>query len=69
MAYPKYSIVITVDHDTGVATATSYTSKVSAKAAYVAAVNIGTEAYLYLEPQPNNNRKYDASYVPPPPGP
>jgi hypothetical protein len=49
MAYPKYSILITVATD-GTTVVTQYTSKVTAKAAQATALASGLDTYLYLEP-------------------
>jgi hypothetical protein len=54
MAYPKYSILITVAGD-GTTVVTQYTSKVTAKAAQASALASGLDSYLYLEPQPSRS--------------
>lgn len=54
MAYPKYSILITVAGD-GTTVITQYTSKVSAKAAQATALSAGLDSYLYLEAQPTRS--------------
>lgn len=54
MAYPKYSILITVAGD-GTTVVTQYTSKVTARAALATALGSGLDAYLYLEPQPTRS--------------
>lgn len=55
MAYPKYSILITVDPADDTTVITRYTTKVSAKAALATALAAGLNAYLYLEPQPSRS--------------
>lgn len=55
MAYPKYSILITVESD-GTTAVTQYTSKVTAKAAMATAQAAGKDVFLYLEAQPTISR-------------
>jgi hypothetical protein len=55
MAYPKFSILITVDPSDSTTVVTQYTSKVTAKAALATALGSGLDAYLYLEPQPTRS--------------
>jgi hypothetical protein len=55
MAYPKYSILITVDPSDSTTVVTQYTSKVTAKAALATALGSGLDAYLYLEPLPTRS--------------
>ena len=50
MAYPKYSVLITVDPADDTTVVTQYTSKVTAKAAQATALGAGLNSYLYLEP-------------------
>ena len=50
MAYPKYSILITVDPSTDATVVTQYTSKVTAKAAQATGLAAGLNTFLYLEP-------------------
>lgn len=50
MAYPKYSILITVDPADDTTVVTQYTSKVTAKAAQATGLAAGLNTYLYLEP-------------------
>lgn len=54
MAYPKYSVLITVAGD-GTTVVTQYTSKVTAKAAQATALADGLDSYLYLEPAPTRS--------------
>lgn len=54
MAYPKYSVLITVAGD-GTTVVTQYTSKLTAKAAQATALAAGLDSYLYLEPQPTRS--------------
>jgi hypothetical protein len=55
MAYPKFSILITVDPADSTTVVTQYTSKVTAKAALATAKSLGLDAYLYLEPLPTRS--------------
>lgn len=55
MAYPKYSLLLTVAIADGEVTTTSYTDKSTATAAYVAALASGDYNFvsLFLEPLPS----------------
>ena len=55
MAYPKYSILITVDPSTNATVVTQYTSKVDAKAAQATGLANGLNTYLYLEAAPTSS--------------
>ena len=55
MAYPKFSILITVDPADSTTVVTQYTSKVTAKAAQATAIGAGLDSYLYLEPLPSKS--------------
>lgn len=55
MAYPKFSILITVDPSDDTTVVTQYATKVLAKAALATALGAGLDAYLYLEPQPTRS--------------
>ena len=55
MAYPKYSVLITVDPADDTTVVTQYTSKVTAKAAQATALGAGLNSYLYLEPAPTRS--------------
>jgi hypothetical protein len=55
MAYPKFSILITVDPSDSTTVVTQYTSKVTARAALATALGEGLDAFLYLEPQPSRS--------------
>ena len=54
MAYPKFSILITVAGD-GTTVVTKYTTKKAANEALATALGSGLDAYLYLEPQPTRS--------------
>lgn len=55
MAYPKYSLLLKVAIADGTVTTTSYTSKATADAAYLTAVNSGDYNFvsLFLEALPS----------------
>lgn len=55
MAYPKFSILITVDPSDSTTVVTQYATKTLAKAALATALAAGLDAYLYLEPQPTRS--------------
>jgi hypothetical protein len=57
MAYPKYSILLTVAVADGAVTTTDYTVKSTADAAYVAAVDSGDYNFvsLFLEQLPSKS--------------
>lgn len=55
MAYPKFSILITVDPADDTTVVTQYTSKVTAKAALATALTAGLNGFLYLEPLPSKS--------------
>ena len=68
MAYPKYSLLLKVAISDGTVTTTSYTSKTTADAAYVTAVNSGDYNFvsLFLETLPSKGWElptWEGTYV------